>query len=92
MTTPPEPQPQAVVRNRLAMISIALGVVAMFVAMFQGPAFVNFIAAAAAAGGMFMGWRGMMASKALGKGRNWAISGLVISAVALLTSFVLIFR
>jgi len=74
------------------MISIALGVVAMFVAMFRAGSIINFIAALIAAGGMFTGWRGLMAAKTLAKGRNWAISGLVISAVALLTTFVLMVR
>ncbi len=77
----------------MALVSVGLGVVAMLLAMVtRSNALGLLVALLISLGGIATGWFGFRAARQLmkQKGRNWAIAGMVIGAIALLVSIVLL--
>jgi len=84
---------QDTVRNRLALVSVGLGVVAMFLAVIaKTSAIALLVALLISGGGIATGWLGFRAAGQLmkQKGRNWAIAGIIIGAIGLLVSIALL--
>jgi len=93
MTTPTEPQSKVTVRNRQSLISVGLGVVAMFLAVvFKASAIALVLAVLVSGGGIALGWLGFRAAGKLEntKGRNWAVAGMIVGVIALLMSIALL--
>jgi len=84
---------QETVRNWLALVSVGLGVVAMFLAVIaKTSAVALLVAVLVSGGGIATGWLGFRAARQLmkQKGRNWAIAGIIVGVIGLVVSIALL--
>ena len=97
MSTPPSTpapteQKQKAPRNKYAQASVVFGIVSMllaFIARSAGGLVVEFLGLVAGLAAVGTGVLGYRAAQELMKGRNWAITGIIIGGIGILTSLVL---
>jgi len=92
MSTPPAEQKKAP-RNKYAQASVIFGIAAILLVRLSGPGPIGAILGLILSlGGIGTGWLGYKAAQELMRGRNWAITGLIIGGIALLVSIAQFFR